>query len=336
MKNKIAWRIAIVALTMLLLGTLGYSSWIQQSVKKENAQVKIYSAHYAFISDMSYSGEVWQELYQGAKSYGEEHDILVEWFGKNLVESYSKAELMEMAIQSGVDGIIVQGDDSSEMNNLVNRADSMGIPVVNIGQDCYGSYRKSFVGVSSINLGQTYGKYLVQILDDDDDSLLVIINTGKDDSGEKLMYSGIRETLSTVMAEDCTVETMIVDGSENYGIEESIRNLLIQDELPSVIVCLDEQTTSTMIRLMVDYNKVGYSKVVGFYDSPSILQAISGNVITATITNDCTAMGAKAVEVLLEYMEHGYVSEYVPVDVEIINAANVADYLNREEDNADD
>lgn len=332
MKHRIVWQAGMLLFFLLFMGLIGYSIVLQKSAREQSAELHVYSKHYAFISDTGYSGEMWQEIYSGAKEYGEENDIMVEWFGIHLVEDYSKSELMKMAIEAGVDGIIVQGDDSSIMNDLVNEADRKGIPVVTVWQDCYGSYRKSFVGMSSYNLGQEYGNYLLQIGGNAQGSLLVIINTGNEDSGEKLVYTGIRETLTGITADSSRVDTLIVDGSEHYGIEESIRTLLLEGSLPDIIVCLDEQTTNTMIRLMVDYNKVGAAKVVGFYDSQEILGAVQGEVICATLSSDCHQMGEKCVAALMDYETNGYVSEYVPVEVKIISKENVDEYLFQQEE----
>ena len=182
-KKIIAWRIGISIIFVLVLGLIVYSFVIRNRAQLQNGEIRIYEKHYAFVSDLNYQGTMWEEIYTGARAYGETHDILVEWFGANLVEDYSKRELLKIAIESGVDGIIVQGDDSGEMNDLVNEAESRGIPVITVWQDSYGSYRKSFVGMSSYNLGREYGEYLLQMEKNSVKKLLVVINTGNEDSG---------------------------------------------------------------------------------------------------------------------------------------------------------
>ena len=335
-KKIIAWRIGISIIFVLVLGLIVYSFVIRNRAQLQNGEIRIYEKHYAFVSDLNYQGTMWEEIYTGARAYGETHDILVEWFGENLVEDYSKRELLKIAIESGVDGIIVQGDDSGEMNDLVNEAESRGIPVITVWQDSYGSYRKSFVGMSSYNLGREYGEYLLQMEKNSVKKLLVVINTGNEDSGEKLVYTGIRETLADISGEEIKVDTLVVDGSERYGVEESIRTLLLGDEIPDVVVCLDEQTTSTMIRLMVDYNKVGQARVIGFYDSDEILDAVESNAIMATLSSDCYKMGNDAVSILDEYSRKGYVSEYMPVEVQVITRDNVNAYRMSEEESDDE
>ena len=71
---------------------------------------------------------------------------------------------MQVAIASGVDGIIVTADESEEMTALIDRAMSEGIPVVTLYGDNTQSVRCSFVGVGSYNLGREYGRQVVKIV----------------------------------------------------------------------------------------------------------------------------------------------------------------------------
>lgn len=49
------------------------------------------------------------------------HNLLTA--GINLSQDYTREELMQIAISSGVDGIIVTADESDEMTGLINKAE---------------------------------------------------------------------------------------------------------------------------------------------------------------------------------------------------------------------
>lgn len=291
----------------------------QRTIEVKDVDGQIYSKHYAFITNLDDKSTMWKEAYEGALQYGKEHDIYVEWFGSDLVETYSKYEIMEMAIAAKVDGIIVKGDDSSEMNDLVNKASNSGIPVIAMWTDCYGSYRNSFVGMSSYNMGQEYGNFIIKSQPGEAKSILVVINSNDNDSSEKLIFAGLKETLYAVAGSDYDVSTIIVDDHGTLSIEESIRNLLLKGaNLPDIIVGLDENTTTILSRLMIDYNKVGESALIGFYNSQTIQKAVTNGVITATLTIDGGELGAKCVEALQEYQTSGFVSDYIPIEIKYI------------------
>lgn len=331
--GRIIYLFLMGGLAVLFVVLIALDLYYVGDAEAKNPTYKTYRRHYAFISNSDYSGEIWDNIFRGAHSCGEESDVYVEWFGKNLVQSYSKQELMELAIAADVDGIIVEGDDSSEMNTLINEATENGIPVVTVLKDCYGSYRNSFVGMSSYNLGQEYGNLLTLMRAPEEKQFLVVINTGANDSSEKLIYAGIKETISGITNEGIEVETMIVDASSAYGIEESLRNYMLDvSELPDMTVCLDEQTTEIMAQLTVDYNRVGQTRLIGFYDSEAILQYIQSGVTAATITADAANMGRTAVTALEEYHESGYVSDYIPAELLVISSENVSDYIENRRD----
>ena len=71
-----------------------------------------YDKYYAMItSDREL--DFWQSVYKGAFEEGVKKGVYVEMMGENLSDDYSETELMEIAIASKVDGIIVYADDSS-------------------------------------------------------------------------------------------------------------------------------------------------------------------------------------------------------------------------------
>ncbi|MBQ2183162.1 MAG: substrate-binding domain-containing protein, partial [Lachnospiraceae bacterium] len=107
--------------------------------------------------------DFWESVYKGAYEEGIKKGVCVEMMGENLSEDYSDTELMEIAIASKVDGIIVYADDSAEMRDLINEAVNEGIPVVTVYGDSANSLRCCYVGVGSYNLGREYGRQIVKI-----------------------------------------------------------------------------------------------------------------------------------------------------------------------------
>ena len=331
-KDRIRYFILLGLTCFIMFFLVGYSIYIRNSVRQKSEKEDVYVYHYAFISDIEDAGEMWNQIYDGAYSYGVQNGVYVEWFGKNLVQRYSKPELMDMAIAAKVDGIIIQGDDSSKLNSLVNDAKKQNIPVVTAWKDCYGSLRDSYVGMSSYNLGQKYGEYFLQKLRKGKTKILVIIDSKEEDSSEKLVYAGMRETVSK-NTRGYDVETLIVDSSTPFEPEQSLRTLLLEEELPDVILCLDENTTDTLSQLIVDYNKVGEAKIVGFYNSDRILHSLSRGVIEATLSTDASNIGKECVQVLLECNQNAYVSDYIPVDIDVITGELEKESVTKEVDN---
>ena len=286
--------------------------------------------------------DFWQSVYEGAYAEGIKKGVCVEMMGENLSENYSDRELMEIAIASNVDGIIVYADESEEMRDLIDQAVDEGIPVVTVYSDNPNSKRACFVGVGSYSLGREYGKQIVKIARETElshttasthmnDSIKVValVNSYSDNSDQSLIWSGIQNAVSTENNTQTQIEMTqaYVDNRNTFTTEESIRDIFRSQETPDVIVCLNETDTNCVYQSLVDYNKVGKSAILGYYDSESILKGISRNVIYSTVSVDTNQMGAYCVNAIKEYEDNGNTSQYMLADVTLIDKDNVSEYL---------
>lgn len=319
---------AVIALSMFL--------W-QYNFNGDNSKTATdsYSQYYMMVVDDGKSA-FWQSVYQGAYERGLQEGVYVELLGDNLTKEYSKEELMQIAISSNADGIIVSADESQNMTTLINEANEREIPVVTVYGDNTQSGRCSFVGVGSYNLGREYGRQVLRTLENYDEETLpetvqvaVLVNAHVMDVGQNILCAGIQDTIEQEKQQDMEVVVSLVsvDDTNSFSVEESIRDIFISTELPEIIVCLNELNTTCVCQAIVDYNKVGQVAIIGYYDSETILNAIDRNVVDATISVDTYQMGEYCVQALQEYNEFGTTSQYFTVDVTLINKQNVSEYL---------
>ncbi|MBR5116758.1 MAG: hypothetical protein IK096_06805, partial [Lachnospiraceae bacterium] len=125
-----------------------------------------------------------------------------------------------------------------------------------------------------------------------------------------------------------TLETMSVPETTAFGAEEVISSMFRRnDELPDIVVCLNEVYTTCVCQALVDHNRVGETIVYGFYENSTILSSIQKNIISATVTVNTEQMGRFCVDALEEYNESGYVNEFFPADIEEISQNNIEEYL---------
>lgn len=123
----------------------------------------MYDKYYMMITEDNKSS-IWRSIYQGACEQAMAENVYVDWLGDDLFQGYSVEEQMQIAIASGVDGIIVTANENTEMTELVNKAAEENIPVVTLYGDNTQSACRSFVGIGSYNLGHEYGRLALQII----------------------------------------------------------------------------------------------------------------------------------------------------------------------------
>jgi len=124
-----------------------------------------YERHYAMITEES-SADLWQSIYKSAEAEGKKTDAYVDMLSDNFTNDYSTRELMEIAIASKVDGIILFANESDEITELINKASAEDIPVITVYSDNTHSDRLSFVGIGNYNLGNEYANLIVSAVDE--------------------------------------------------------------------------------------------------------------------------------------------------------------------------
>ena len=341
-KYTIATILLIVMVSISGLVTVGSMIYFRMYMKKDaglyNEEYRKYARYYALVARDS-ADTFWSAAYGSMQDEGEQTNVYVNKMGDNLADTYSRNELMEMAIDSRVDGIIYEADDTVDSIVLINKAAAAGIPVVTVMADTPGSARRSYIGVSNYNLGTEYGRLIMKAAkavgskktaeEDKTVSVLVLTDVNMEDTTQNTVLTALKETLQKKpdTYPEIKLNTVEIDNSGEFTAEESIRDVFNRPKLPDIIVCLNEVNTVSVYQTIVEQNRVGESVILGYYDSDTILRAIDKDVIYATITIDTQQLGRDCVEALNEYIDYKRVSDYYGVDYRIINKDNVRDYL---------
>jgi len=124
-----------------------------------------------------------------------------------------------------------------------------------------------------------------------------------------------------------TISEYNIDSSSGFDTEEFVRDIFVSEEnLPDVLVCMDEVVTECVYQALVDYNQVGNVDVVGFYYSDVILDGISKGIISSAIALDMDEIGRYSVNALEEFSSLGHTSNYYSVGQHVITRSNVGAY----------
>lgn len=335
-----------------------YVLWFYQGSYQEETAGETYDRYYIMITQDDKSS-FWQSVYQGACERALQENVYVDWLGNDQFQDYSVEEQMEIAIASGVDGIIVTADESDEMTALIDRAAAQDIPVVTLYGDNTHSARCSFVGVGSYNLGREYGRQTLEIVRERlaettekrliighaDASMMeteevevgsearpirvtLLVNSYANSLDQNIIYSGIQEAIEQDRGETVIeLSLQSVDDTNAFSVEESVRDIFMEGSIPDILICLNELNTTCAYQAVVDYNKVGTVSILGHYISDTILNAIDRNVIYATVDIDTPQMGGFCIDALQEYHDLGYTSQYFTADISLISKENVGEYL---------
>lgn len=300
-----------------------------------------YEQYYVMIVDDNRSA-YWNSIYESAHEYGLQQGIYVDLMGENLLQNYSKEELLEIAISSDVDGIIVSAEETDSFVSLIDQAIDQGIMVVTLQDDAPSSKRLSYIGLGNYNLGREYGKQISNLAGHFTNktvqggktviNVTLLVDAKVKEAGLDLLSSAITETASENGSITVNTSFVAVDTTNTFAAEEKIRDIFMESSQPDVIVCLSELTTVCAYQTVVDYNKVGQVDILGYYTSDTILSAIDHGVVSATMVIDTEQLGKYCIDALNEYHTYGNTSQYYSADITIVNKGNVSLYIGGGED----
>ena len=333
--------LAVIVMSVLTLASVfAYRVLIARTFNLESGGSSYYKHHIAMVTE-SHDDPFWESVWRAAKDEGAKSDAVVEWVGKSLTEQYPLTALMEMAIAAEVDGIILQPDGSEEINKLIARASESGIPVITVMSDATGTGRQGFVGYNSYDLGQLYGAQVRAAMAQTPNEYHAVLLFGSDisENAQNIVYSSIKENLE---GRNVTLDVVNIDNNNVFSAEEAIRELVVSTPTavpsletppqlgknygPDMLICLNATNTICAYQAVVDHNKVGQIQILGYYDSDEILTAIEKRVIQATVAVDANRVGASCVTTLMEFLEQGRTSDFTPVTLQLVTAANLDDY----------
>ena len=333
-RNKVVVSVLAGIVLVLFIATVAGLFYYREMIKKlgevHEEEFTEYPRLYAYIAEDPDS-QLSNRIYKEIAEYAVENDCYVEMTGQNLSTSYSKADRMNIAISSKVDGIILEGDDSKETADLIDKATANGIPVVTVLSDCQTSSRKSFVGLNNFSLGSEYGEELATIGEMNKKYPLnaLILLDGDDGNSDDIIHAAIQQSVTGRLIK---LTSAVVDTSSPFTSEESVMNILDGlATIPDVIICLNDRTTESAIQCIVEKNLVGKTTILGYYDSDTILKAIDRGSVYATFAIETKTVAKQCVNALNEYNNTGFVSEYNPANYILINRQNVSEYT-REDD----
>jgi ribose transport system substrate-binding protein len=101
-----------------------------------------------------------------ARDLGKKYPIrvMIDWRTPNEEDAQKQAEFIEQGINNGVHGIIISCSDATKVTDSINKAASLGIPVVTFSGDAPQSKRMVALGIDDFKCGEQTMEELVKLL----------------------------------------------------------------------------------------------------------------------------------------------------------------------------
>ncbi|RDU36025.1 sugar ABC transporter substrate-binding protein [Neobacillus piezotolerans] len=252
----------------------------------------------------------WDKVGIGALQQAEKEGTSIEiWgsYGNNEEEFLKKVEI---AIQSKVDGIIVQGLDTKEFKDLTKvKAAFYGIPVITVANDVpkSESLRRTYVGSDQLLAGKMIAEQLIADMGATGDVALMYDSHHEYYQEQRL--NGIRE----VLKEYPNIQTITVD-TANTREQIIAATQEVLNEYPNVdgFIAVNATIVGPMIQEIGRRSQVAPYYLYSFDDGPESLSLLMQGKLDAMIEQSPVDMGKTSVELLIKWLD----GDAVPLDMD--------------------
>ncbi|QYR22865.1 substrate-binding domain-containing protein [Paenibacillus sp. sptzw28] len=241
----------------------------------------------------------WRSVEQGALEASRKYKFDLQYDGPLRINASEQIKLLAKAIAAKADAVLVQGINDPQYRELINKAVSMGIPVITVDTDEPGSRRLSYVGTDNLEAGKQMGKLVAKAAAGSPGGIGVLVGS-KQAANQQLRLEGFRSVIShypklnvvSVRASNISLLQASGEAEDMLNKEKQIRYLIGFSTLDGVGLM---EAAARMHRQDV--------RIFAFDDLPETIEGIRHDKIKSTIVQQPREMGYKAVSLLSYYFQ---------------------------------
>jgi len=326
--NMITILLALLLTVLIVLVTLNFTR-LSQEFSTSNSFDLNNPPVYRFMvildgTDKSYVDEVSFGVSKAAKEYGVVYEM---WHFEGEDKEANILKQFDIAIESEVDGIIIQPFEDQAFDEVLRKSNARNIPVITINEDIPGQEKVSNLSYNDYSIGNTIGNLLKdEFAKDDINQGTIVLFQDNLDVGQD-MGSGIQEKISPRFTIKPIVDEFSGEESLN-AVSETIKIIDLYKDLKA-IVCSNGDETLGVIQALKEMNKLNEVLVIGNDDCDEILDYVERGTILATVVTNNERIGYEAISQMVEHNKGKFVSQYKDIVVELIDSSNIHSYYEK-------
>jgi len=296
---------------LLILTSITFLNACAKEIKVNSLEKK----NIALIVKMN-SGYHWGTVKQGADTAAREFNVNIDYNATAEEEDVSgQVKLANQALEKNVDALILAASDSKALAQVAEKAYIRHIPVILIDSQVDTDKVKSFIATDNIIAGQNSGKTLVDIAGED--SQVALISSVKDERNSEMREKGLMDIISKypgikiMNREYC---------SSDVKLAAQLTKKIIADKAGiNAIVAFNEAASEGAAETVEQMHLTGKVKVIGFDNTPKVIDYMDKGVIQATITQNLFSMGYLGVKYAVDAINQKSIPKYVDTGSKIIS-----------------
>ncbi|WP_077622624.1 sugar-binding protein [Sediminibacillus massiliensis] len=315
-RNALIYTVLFIAFLSMITFSFYYYYQLKQDDRRITEAADPGSAppsyHFALIGE-ELDHDYWRLVGEGAKQAEAEFDVFVEYEGPQRSNPEEQLKILDKAIKSKVDGIIVQALND-EFTTLIDQAVRQGIPVMTIDTDSPESSRSAYIGTDNYAAGQLAGEALIE---DTDGKAVVGIVTGRfNNAHHALRVEGFRD----VIEQEEGIEIVAIEESsiDRIGAEEKAYNMMTEHEEITALYGTSALDGIGISEAAESLNRQDDLYVITFDTLEENLELLRQGRIDALVEQQPWIMGHRSIEIMLDILKDKQIEEIHHTDSSIV------------------
>ena len=307
--------VAIIVMLAIMVG-MSINTSIEAFDKKEEVN---YNYHFQVIVDKSMEKANRDDLIQGCKDSSEDNGVYIEVI--EAIDDEHKAEIIDKAIYSKVDGLAFNVSNQSMASKLAKKAKAMDVPIVNYGISAYNDENIVNIHMTPYNIASIMVKSVISeaknVKLSKDDLILVLLKEcdTKDKKINNRLIKGFSKGISSKYKNN--VKYIRVD-AEGYDVSSKLKSQINKYKKARIVVCFDDEYTNVASVLYSNKYREKISKkltIIGYGTTNNNQDSIKEGKVKILYNVKQQSLGYNSVEALVDMKKKSDVDikKYMPL-----------------------
>ncbi|CAM3416309.1 substrate-binding domain-containing protein [Paenibacillus lupini] len=255
----------------------------------------------------------WRSVEQGALEAATKFEMELQYMGPFRINAVEQMKLLEKAIASKMDAIILQGIGSEQDKLLIEKANTLGIPVITVDTDEPGSKRLAYVGTNNTYAGQEMGRLLAGGQDNPSGVIGVLIGS-QEAANQRLRLEGFKSVIKAYPG--LSIADVRSSNISRLQAAQQAEQMLKEHPEITYMAGFSSLDGIGMAEAVARIKPAGV-EIYAFDDLEDTLTAIHNKQIKSSIVQQPSQMGYEAMSLLNDYF-HGHTvtpEQYTPISV---------------------
>ena len=321
MKKSARRVISIVVVALLLFIMCACSSGDTKKVKDTKGMHFVFVCPYVGLS-------YWSDLQRGLEAADAEFGTTTDYVGPETLDTDAQISMMEAAIASGVDGILVAPLAAEAFKPVIEKAKEAGIPVICLDADCPTDARLSYIGMDNTEAGRSAGKMMVEATGGK--ATIGVITGALEQESLTKRYDGFKEIID--QNKDMEIVAFEAADSDMLKITEKTQAILAAHPEIDAMFGTSQLDMVGAAQIIREKGLTGKITLVNFDDSQECIDLIKNGEIYGTVVQRPYVEGYLGVKYLVEYWKGNDVPARIDTGSAAVSKANINDYKKDQED----